>query len=150
MLSLSLSGCVCVCVCLPPSVSSKGNWFPQAEQYISQVEQHCLRDGFGGTELNLCRTIKRKYHDLSAWILLFLLPQVKRMGSPFTANYTNLVIGLWENKHIEKYVNDIFMGFTGSEDELKVFSKYINGNCPTFHFTTKYSHEKYFGSFNYS
>lgn len=27
-----------------------GSRFPQAEQYVSQAEQHCLTGGFGGTE----------------------------------------------------------------------------------------------------
>lgn len=27
-----------------------GSWFPQAEQYVSQAEQYCLRGGFGQPE----------------------------------------------------------------------------------------------------
>lgn len=85
----------------------------------------------------------------------YLQSQGTSMGSPFAPNYANLFMGLWEDRYIfnnnpfvknilffKRYIDDILMGFTGSENELKVFSDYINSIYPTLHFTVEYSQEK--------
>lgn len=84
----------------------------------------------------------------------YLQSQGTSMGSPFALNYADVFIGLWEDRYIfnnnplaknilffKRYIDDILMGFTGSENELKAFSDDINSTYPTLHFTTEYSQE---------
>lgn len=61
----------------------------------------------------------------------YLQSQGTSMGSPFAPNYANVFMGLWEDRYIfnnplaknilffKRYIDDILMGFTGSENELK-------------------------------
>ena len=85
----------------------------------------------------------------------YLQSQGTSMGSLFAPNYAKLFMGLWEDRHIfnnnpfannilffRGHIDDIFMGFTGSEDELRAFSDYINSTHPSLHFTMEYSCEK--------
>ncbi len=74
------------------------------------------------------------------------------MGSPFAPNYANLYMGLWEERYIfnnnpfsdnilffRRFIDDIVMGFVGSEEELKAFNDYINGTYTNLKFTMEYS-----------
>ena len=79
------------------------------------------------------------------------------MGSAFAPNYANLFMGHWESQSIhnraaspllknvtfwKRYIDDIFMVFVGSEDELFQFKEYINGTHHTLKFTMEHSREQ--------
>lgn len=77
------------------------------------------------------------------------------MGSPFAPNYANLYMGLWEDRFIfnnnpsaanalffRRLIDDICMGFVGSEDDLQVFNDYINGTYSNLKFPMAYIRQK--------
>ncbi len=93
----------------------------------------------------------------------YLHSQDTSLGSPFAPNYANLFMGMWEDRHIfinnpsankilffERYIENIFIGFKGSEDEVKAFYDYANDTYPTSYFSMEYSRENiHFWIFDY-
>lgn len=87
----------------------------------------------------------------------YVQTQGSAMGSPFSPNYANLYMGLWEKRYISdesvnpllkhvlfwiRYIDDILLVFTGTEDELFEFRDYINNTYSTLKFTMEYDKEK--------
>lgn len=82
----------------------------------------------------------------------YLQIQGTSMGSPFAPNYANLFLGLWEERHIfnnnpflhniltfKRFIDDILLIFTGSEQDLYLFNEYINNTHPNLRFTMEFS-----------
>ena len=75
------------------------------------------------------------------------------MGAAYAPSYAGLFLGLWEQQHIYsqtnpyvdkikwygRFIDDLFFIFTGSEQELLEFHKYINSTNDNLKLTLEYS-----------